>query len=201
MKRELILALSGAMLLAPAGAEAQRNRSRDADRDRVERVQPVRTGAERGRVERLEPVRVPGRIAPRRPVARSTRDYRSRVVYTSGRPQRNVRGGTVWVRANWGRVSIKPFAFRNQRRELNRSDLRNILGRRTVDRIQDAGRSVGLRGALRGHWVRGGQGRVLVVTMGRVDVAEVADFNRDGFVDQVFLLRDARRSGRLVYGR
>lgn len=193
MKRELILALSGAMLLVPAGAEAQRNRSRDANRDRVERVEPVRTpAAERGRVQRLEPVRANGRINPYRTVRRIERAPRSRVVYTSGRRDRFQRGGTVWVRANWGRVYMEPIRFTSHQRELKQSDLRRILGKRTVDRIKDAGRDFGLRGSLRGHWVRGGAGRTLIITMDRVDVAEVVDFNRDGFVDEVFLIHHGR---------
>jgi hypothetical protein len=64
------------------------------------------------------------------------------------------------------------------------------MGGHVVNRIRDHGRRMGLRGALHGEWVNGGRrGRVMVVHMDRVEVAELVDFDRDGVVDDVFLLR------------
>ncbi|MGY8778563.1 MAG: hypothetical protein ACKVIN_10615 [Longimicrobiales bacterium] len=192
MKRELITILIGASFFA-SDVEAQRNRDRDNQTGRDDRD---------GRVEQLEPVHARGRIAPRTIVYRSGRPehVRSRVVYSSNRRRRSYAPLHVWVRADWGRVRMQPFAVRANRTVLNQRDLRNVLGRRTVDRVRDSGRRAGLRGSLRGHWVeQRGQGRVLVVTMDRIDVAEFVDFDRDGFVDDVFLVQ-ARGNRRVGYG-
>ncbi len=180
MKRELMMALLGAAILTPADADGQRNRTRERERPREERAgQPA-------------PVRAGGRIAY--PVRNSGRfDRRSRVVYTSRGSYRPAARGHLWVRANWGPVRIRSVGYHRGNLVLKKNDLRHVLGRRTVDQVQRAGRRAGLRGAMRGHWVgRRGAGQVLIVTMGGVDVAEFADFDRDGFVDDVFLVQHSR---------
>ena len=175
MKREAFILLIGASLTGSADLEAQRGQNRDRDRDQ--------------RVERLEPVHAPGRVVAR-PVYRSTpqRGHRSaRVVYST---RRGYGGYARWVRVDWGRaVRFRPIAVHRNRSFLNRGELKAMLGRRTVRRLQDAGFSAGFRGAMRGHWVaqrRGGD--LLVVTMGRSDIAELADFNRDGIVDEMHVV-------------
>ena len=76
---------------------------------------------------------------------------------------------------------------------MNQHQLRDMLGRRALDRVHDAGRRAGLRGALSGHWENTrGRGEILVVSMGRVEVAEFVDFNGDGFVDEMFLVGNGR---------
>jgi len=175
MKREAFILLIGASLTGSTDLEAQRGQNRDRNNDE--------------RVERLEPVHAPGRVVAR-PVYRSApqRGHRSaRVVYST---RRSYGGHAAWVRVEWGRrVRFRPIAVHGSRSFLNRGELKAMLGRRTVERIQDAGRSVGFRGPMRGHWVaqrRGGD--LLVVTMGQSDVAELVDFNRDGIVDEMHVV-------------
>ena len=82
---------------------------------------------------------------------------------------------------------------RGRRGFLTQKHLRDVLGRRTVQRIRDAGHNAGLRGPLAGRWEDARRrGSVLVVTMDGIEVAEFIDFNRDGFVDEVFLARGHR---------
>jgi hypothetical protein len=91
--------------------------------------------------------------------------------------------------------------FRFDRRGvLNQRQLRDVLGRRTVDRVRNEGRRLGLRGALRGRWHQAFRfGDVLVVTMGGVEVAEFADYDGDGFIDEVLVPRRVR--GRRIASR
>jgi len=76
---------------------------------------------------------------------------------------------------------------------LTKAHLRDILGRPTVQRLRDAGRNAGLRGPLAGRWEDArGRGSVLIVMMGGIELAEFIDFDRDGFVDDVFVARGHR---------
>ncbi len=196
MKRELITLLIGASFFA-SDVEAQRNRDQ------------VNAGGDRNgrndRVEQLEPIRASGRIAPRHVYRGGRYDRRTRVVYSSRSWYRTPRarnswGRNAWIRADWGRIRMRPFVLRHDRAFLNKRELREVLGRRTVDMLRDSGRRAGLRGTMRGHWVeQRGQGRILVVTIDRVDVAEFVDFDRDGFVDDVFLI-STRGNRRATYG-
>lgn len=178
MKRELVLALTGLSMLMPAIAEAQR---------------PGRGGGraqERGtRIEQPAPVRAPGRVYRTRP----NRDVRARVVYSSrSRPPR-YSVGHRWVRADFGVIRIGHRGGFVRGAVLDRSDLRHLLGRHTVNRVRDAARRAGIRGPMRGRWIATrGAGRVLVVTMDGFEVAEFADFDRDGFIDQVYLIGQRR---------
>ena len=180
MKRELILALTGLALLIPADAEAQR-RNRSGGDDRVRERDD--------RVERLEPVRAPGRVFRTRP---RHRNVRSRVVYTSRSRNPRYSVGHVWFRADFGDVRFRRGFF-GRHVILTTNDLRDLLGRHTVRRVRDAARRAGIHGAMRGRWIgqRGGV-RVLVVTVDGFEVAEFSDYDRDGFVDQVFLIGDRR---------
>lgn len=181
MKRQLMSVLVGASLFLPAGADAQRARAHRAN-------QPT-------------PMNASGRLAVcRTPAQARPFDCRARVVYSS-RARTVVRpDGRLWIRASWGHLRLGTFGHRGRDRFLNQSDLRDILGLRTVHMVRDEGRRAGLRGALRGHWIEGGaHGRVLVVTMDRVDVAEFVDIDRDGLIDEVFIVRPGR--DRRVVGR
>ncbi len=191
MKRELTTILVGAVLIGASDVEAQRSRSGNADRNR-------------GPVERLEPVRAPGRVVTPRVerIHRAAPRHRvghTRVVYSS-RNHPRYRPRAAWVRVDWDRaVRFRVVSNRPYRGFMNGNDLRHLLGHRTVRLIRDAGHDAGLRGALRGHWVPGrGFGRVLVVTMGGGDVAEVLDYDRDGYVDEIWVV--GRRGFRPLTG-
>jgi len=178
MKRELILALTGLAMLMPIDAEAQR-RDRGSDRARERN----------DRVERLEPVRAPGRVFRASP---RHRNHRSRVVYTSRSRSPRYSVGHVWFRADIGDVRFRRGFF-ERRVTLTTNDLRDLLGRHTVRRVRDAAHRAGIHGAMRGRWVGERRGvRVLVVTVDGFEVAEFSDYDRDGFVDQVFLIGDRR---------
>jgi hypothetical protein len=83
-----------------------------------------------------------------------------------------------------------PLRQRARQGVLNKSRLRDVLGRGMVDRVRHAGRRAGLRGSLRGYWESDRyRGAILVITMGRVEVAEFVDFDRNGVVDDIFLIR------------
>lgn len=172
MKRELMTLLLGASVIMASDAEAQRNRERGNER----------VVQNNGRVTRLAPVQARGRIAPRV----TYRANRGRVVYSSRR-------GYNWHR-NWVNTRIDRIYFDRryvQRRDgqLRNKELKDLLGNRTVKRIKDIAKDAGLRGSLRGRWIHErGIGRILVLTMDRVDVAEFADFDGDGFVDESLLI-------------
>lgn len=183
MKRDLVLALVGLVMVLPVDAEAQR-RDRNGDRAR-----------DRGdRVERLEPVRAPGRVYRTRP---RYRDVRTRVVYSSHSRHPRYSVGHVWLRADLGPVRFRR-GFYGRRVVLEQRELRDLLGRHAVKRVREAARWAGIRGPMRGRWLgpRGGS-RVLVVTVDGFEVAEFADIDRDGFVDQVYLIGE-RRPRRVV---
>ncbi len=194
MKRGLFTLLIGATLMTAADVEAQRGRNRDRGNE---------VNRDRNRVERLEPVRARGRVVPRvhrasRPAQAGRPSHRfnrgSRVVYSTRARYPSYTRGHRWARVDWGRVRLRTVFVTHDRGYLNKRDLRDLLGKRTVDRIKNAGRRAGLRGSMRGFWVaQRGYGEVLVVTMGGVDVAELADFNRDGFIDEVFLVGPSGR--------
>lgn len=176
MKRKVMMVLLGASFFAPIDAEAQRARSRDHRPS-----QPAR-------------VTVSGRLVGcRAPAGARSFDCRSRVVYSSysgSRRSRAYRSNRLRVRADWGRVRMIPLRHRARNGVLNQGRLRDVLGRRTVDRVRNAGRRAGLHGSLRGYWESDRYGgAILVITMGRVEVAEFVDFNRDGVVDEIFLIR------------
>jgi predicted amidohydrolase len=174
MKRELMSVMLGASFLVPVAADAQRARAT--------------------RVGQPAPVTVSGRLANcRAPAKARAFDCRSRVVYSSRASYAPAYRGHVWIRADWGRIRLVRVHAQRRDRFLNQSELRDILGLRAVHRVRDEGRRAGLRGALRGLWFDAGRdGRVLVVRMEGVDVAEFVDFDRDGIVDEIFLVRPGR---------
>ena len=177
MKREALVLMIGSLLLGTGEADAQRN-DRRGDRDR------------NGRVERLEPVHAPGRVVAR-PAYRTNTHHRggSRVVYSSRRHRSAYTAGYGWVRADWRRaVRFRPIVQPRNRAFLNKRELNELIGRRVMRDIRDAGRAAGLRGKMRGHLVYHRYDTILVVTMGGNDVAELVDFNGDGFVDEAWVI-------------
>ncbi|MDE3003554.1 MAG: hypothetical protein OXU38_09905 [Gemmatimonadota bacterium] len=178
MRREVLLALMGLVMVLPVDAEAQsRGRSGDRARERDQHVQ------------QLEPVRAPGRVYRVRP---RHRDVRSRVVYTSRGHRAGFSVGNVWLRADFGEVRFRR-GFYGRRVVLQTDDLRDLLGRHTVRRVKNAANRAGIYGPMRGRWVgQPGGVRVLVVTVAGFEVAEFSDYDRDGFVDQVFVIGDRR---------
>jgi hypothetical protein len=179
--------LIGASLACTADADAQRARGRDGETDR----------ARDRRVERVDPVHTPDRAA--RPASRTTtRDARARVVYSSGIRYRGHARGAAWVKVDWGRIRYRALPVRQRRAFLDQVELRRLLGDESVIRVRQAGRRVGLRGSLQGHWVvAGSRTNVLVVSIDRFDVAEFVDYEGDGFFDDAFFVGPAgeHRSG------
>ena len=187
MKRELMTVLIGAAILLPVDAEAQRNRARNGNRDnRSERVtQPA-------------PVRANGRIAYRGRTTSRALPPRTRVIYSNRGGYIQHRQGNVWIRADWGRPARwqAPRYRARYDRELKQKDLRDILGKRTLDRVKDEARRAGVRGKMRGRWINArNDGLILVITVDRVAVAEFVDYDHDGRIDDAFVID--RRSGRL----
>ena len=177
MKREALVLMIGSLLLGTGEADAQRN-DRRGDRNR------------NGRVERLEPVHAPGRVVAR-PTYRANTAYRggSRVVYSTRRHRPAYAAHRGWVRADWRRaVRFRSFVRPGHRGFLNKRELQDLIGRRALRDIRDAGHSVGLRGKMRGHLVYHRYDTILVVSMGGSDVAELVDFNGDGFVDEAWVI-------------
>ena len=178
MKRLALVTMIGSLLLGTGELEAQRG-DRGKNRDR------------NGRVERLEPVHAPGRVVDRRAYrpAPPHRGGRTRVVYRSGRPRTGYDAYGAWIRFDWARaVYFRPIVEPRRRAFLNQGELKALLGHRVVRQIRNAGRSVGMRGPMRGHWVYDRYDTILVVTMGGNDVAELVDYNGDGFVDETYLI-------------
>jgi len=208
VKRELVSVLIGAALVIPVDAEAQRGRRAPGDdgpgdrRPRVEKLDPIRHG---GRVGRRAPRSRPhtARVAYVRggPVRYDQAVHRydravhryDRAVYRAGRIRRPFRDARIRIRLDWGRAPIHVRGRIHLDRRLNPGELRRVIGHRTVTRIRRAGRRAGLRGAPRGRWIETRRhGRILVVSMDRVDVAELVDYDGDGRIDDAFYLRHDR---------
>jgi hypothetical protein len=146
---------------------------------------------------------------------------RARVEYRNGRvgvdvamehrPVRIIPHGSVargWVAADWGPVRIRvasrhPLSVRGA---VSRADLRHLIGKETVKRIERHARMMGIRGPTRGHFFRANRTTtVLEVTVDRVPVAELYDYGHDGFMDRIYLIGPSRPhrygpSGRLLPG-
>jgi len=136
---------------------------------------------------------------------------RARVEYRNGRigvdvaiGSRPVRvsphGATVrgWVSADWGPVRMTVVSRRPSfaRVTLKKNDLRHLLGKETVKRIERHAKAMGLKGPISGHWFPLDRSTMLLeVSVRGVPVAELHDYGNDGFIDRVFLtpLPRARR--------
>jgi len=138
---------------------------------------------------------------------------RARVEYRNGRIDVGVAIGRLpvrvsphgqgtlgWIAADWGPVRIRigsrhPFVHQGT---LDRQDLRYLLGKETVKRIERHAKRMGIRGRTRGQWFRADRNTtVLEVTVDRVPVAELYDYRSDGRIDELFLTNPR---GRAQYG-
>ena len=105
-----------------------------------------------------------------------------------------------WVAADWGPVRIRVASRQPFLRQgiLDRQDLRYLLGKETVKRIEQHAKRMGIRGRTEGHWFQVDRGTtVLEVRVDRVPVAELYDYGSDGFIDELFLTGPP---GRVQYG-
>jgi hypothetical protein len=103
-----------------------------------------------------------------------------------------------WVAADWGPIRIRVASRQPVFRQgfMDRQDLRGLLGKETVKRIERHGKYLGARGKTEGRWFRVDRNTTLLeVTMGGVPVAELYDYGSDGFIDEMFL-RDPSGRGR-----
>lgn len=119
---------------------------------------------------------IPGGRVRIRPRARAR--Y-SRHAYAYDRP--------LWRHVDW-RVRFRDNGRYHYDRR--RPRLRDIVGRRTVRRLEEHRNWIGARGRLTYRWVSlGRRGEVLQVRAGRYPIAEFVNFGRDNRVDIVRLAR------------
>jgi len=124
-------------------------------------------------------------------------------VAMGNRPDRvSPRGPTTrgWVVADWGPVRIRVATRRPSwtGRTLKEKELRYLVGKETVKRIERHAKRMGIRGKTLGHWFHVDRSTsVLEVTVDRVPVAELYDYRNDGYIDELFLTGPPRftRSG------
>lgn len=110
-----------------------------------------------------------------------------------------------WVAADWGPLRVRIVSRRPSftGRLLHRQELRYLLGKETVRRIEHHARRLGVHGRTVGRWFHLDRGAsVLEVTVGRIPVAELYDYRSDGFIDEMFLTGPPRyaRYGEWRYG-
>ena len=95
-----------------------------------------------------------------------------------------------WVAADWGRVRMWGVGGRPvwTRDVLRKQDLRYLLGKETVRRIEWHARDMGLAGPMEGRWFRTGRYTALLeVAVRGIPVAELYDYGVDGYIDRVYL--------------
>lgn len=99
----------------------------------------------------------------------------------------NARG---WVATDWGRVRLWASNARpmRSREVLRKQDLRYLLGKETIRRIEWHARDMGLAGPLEGRWFREDRYTTLIeVRVRGIPIAELHDYGSDGYIDRVFL--------------
>ena len=180
MRRDGWIALLGIGLMAPAQIAAEQpGRAELSFRAGNPPTAECRRANRKARVacsSRLAPIRASGRIVP---------SARNR----------------AWVTVDWGRTLIRRPTRADRFEPMSQHRLKRMLGPALVSRIRAVGHRSGLHGALRGHWFVGPRrGAVLVVSMGGREVAQIADYDRDGHVDAV-LVRNALRPSPLFAHR
>ena len=95
-----------------------------------------------------------------------------------------------WVRARWGALHVYSPRTRARSVRIGERGLREVLGPRTVRRFRRLSRHAGLRGPMTGVWQTSRRfGSELHVRIAGRRVAEVYDYDRDGYADQVLLAR------------
>lgn len=98
-------------------------------------------------------------------------------------------GNAGWARESWTDVI---FGGRSPDRDARIAEptLGGILGDVVLGRLARLGRDAGLSGRIDGRWMPlGSGGSVLQLRMGGVPLAELADLNRDGRAEVVYLKR------------
>ena len=111
-----------------------------------------------------------------------------------------------WVAAEWGPVRVRVASRRPSftGRTIHRRELRYMLGKETVKRIERHARRMGIRGRTLGRWFHVDRSTsVLEVTVDRIPVAELYDYRNDGRIDELFLTGPPRyaRYGEWRYRR
>lgn len=202
------LAVASPADLAAQSARGQQARVQEARREQQARVQEARREqqrreAERARVEaerrRLEQLNA--RRDSRTYDPRNTRRYDPRNNRRDNGPAfcRSGEGHPVFGRRwcyekgyslggrSWGDIFLRD---RNTRRyqPFNRSILAAIIGAPTLGRFESYGHQY-VRGTTTGRWVPYGNTHGLVVSIGGTPIARLIDYNGDGRIDDVQMLR------------
>lgn len=91
----------------------------------------------------------------------------------------------LWRHVDWNVTLREPWGRRHR---YDRVHLRDIVGKRTMRRLDRHRTRIGARGPLRYRWRDlGHRGVVLQVRAGGIPIAEFVDFRHDGYVDVVRL--------------
>jgi len=105
-------------------------------------------------------------------------------------------GVTVgWGRVDWGPVRVGVEGARPvwRREVIDRRELRYMLGRETVKRIERHARDLGVHGPVEGRWFRVDRYTTLLeVDVRGVPVAELYDYGNDGLIDRILLSQPYR---------
>lgn len=103
-----------------------------------------------------------------------------------------------WIAADWGplRIHVASHPSFPAHGTMERWDLRYLLGKETVKRIERHAKRLGIRGRTQGQWFRvDGRTTVLEVTVARIPVAELYDYRSDGIIDELYLVGPPRAAG------
>lgn len=142
--------------------------------------------AEDGRVGYVDPR---GRVAVDVDNRRSGWSARVVVLGDGHRARREVYSyRPMWRTVRWNARFDMGRRGRFVDHRLDRGDLRDVLGRRTVDRLENHADRIGAEGRLIGRWIQyGPRGRILQVRAGATPVAELIAYGPDRRVDVVRL--------------
>ena len=100
------------------------------------------------------------------------------------------RNRSAWARVRWNQVFIQPPRNAHRRQNIGRRDLRYVLDPWVLDRIQDHGRRIGIRGNLRGRWIPDYRyGSRMEIRMDGILVARIYDLDGDCRADDILLRR------------
>ena len=190
MRNRGIVILAAAAVLVPANVDGQRDRQGNRN-DRQNRQD-----------ERWEDTRGPGYDNDRY-LDEGRYDYDDGYRYDDRyeRPSDRYRGpysrrnprSSDWRYQNWGDFHL--YAPRGLRtRHMGERGIRQLLGAQGLRRLKRIARQSGTRGPLTATWTASRRygDRLMVRSRGR-RIAEIHDFNRDGYVDEVLVRRPRAR--------